>query len=252
MTLCAKEGDLPVNPSKTVFTGGSGLLGSEFRKLLPDLRYPSPTEFDVTDYPQMERYVHANGCELLVHAAAFTSPPAIDRDPRKALEANIIGTANIVRLCMEFGARLIYISTDYVFQGDRGNYVETDPVNPVNKYAWSKLGGECAVRLYDNALIIRTTFGPNVFPYDRAFADQWTSREPVAVIARMIAAVLERDIKGVLHVGGARRTVLDYATSLDPARRIAPLSIREVNFVVPVDTSLDCAEYRRQVENKQH
>ena len=77
-------------------------------------------EFDVTNYVQMEKYVEAHGCDEVIHAAAFTSPPLVDKDPLKALEVNVIGTANVVRLCMKFGARLIYICTDYVFQGDKG------------------------------------------------------------------------------------------------------------------------------------
>jgi dTDP-4-dehydrorhamnose reductase len=166
--------------SKIIFTGGSGLLGSEFRKIRPDIDYPSSKEFNVTNYEQMKKYVESNGCDLIIHAAAFTSPPSIEKDPLKALEVNIVGTSTVVKLCMEFDIRLIYISTDYVFKGDKGNYKEADPVYPVNKYAWSKLGGECAVRMYDKSLIIRTTFGPNVFPYPKAFVDQWTSRENVS------------------------------------------------------------------------
>ena len=125
---------------------------------------------------------------MVVHAAAFTSPPKVDKDPARALDVNIIGTANLVRLCMARGLRLIYISTDYVFRGDRGNYREDDSLYPVNKYAWSKLGGECAVRMYDNSLIVRTSFGPNVFPYEKAFADQWTSRESVERVRREAGA----------------------------------------------------------------
>jgi dTDP-4-dehydrorhamnose reductase len=166
--------------SKILFTGGSGLLGSEFRKIRPDIDYPSSNQFDVTDYEQMKKYVQLRGCDLIIHAAAFTSPPLIEKNPLKALEVNIVGTSNVVKLCMEFNILLIYISTDYVFKGDKGNYKEADPVYPVNKYAWSKLGGECAVRMYDKSLIIRTTFGPNVFPYPKAFVDQWTSRENVS------------------------------------------------------------------------
>jgi dTDP-4-dehydrorhamnose reductase len=227
-----------------IFTGGGGLLGSEFRKIAPDFLYPSEPEFDVTNYPQMEQYAQAHGCGQIIHAAAFTSPPAVDKDPVKALEVNIIGTANVVKLCIKFGARLIYICTDYVFQGDKGGYTETDPVNPVNKYAWSKLGGECAVRMYDKALIVRTTFGPDRFPYDRAFADQYTSREPVSVIARKLAALASTDAVGVVHVGGDRRTVLEYARSLDPSRVIGELSINDVPFKVPADTSLNCQRYK--------
>lgn len=75
-----------------------------------------------------------------------------------------------------------------------GNYKETDPVYPVNKYAWSRLGGECAARLYDKALIVRTTFGPNVFPYEKAFVGQWTSRESVSVVAMMISKLIGKSI----------------------------------------------------------
>ncbi|MCK4787028.1 MAG: NAD(P)-dependent oxidoreductase, partial [Desulfobacteraceae bacterium] len=219
-----------MDKSKIIFTGGSGLLGSEFRKILPDIKYPSSKEFDVTKFDQMNEYARSSGCELVIHAAAFTSPPLIEKNPLKAIEVNIIGTSNVVRLCIEFDARLIYISTDYVFKGDKGNYKETAPVLPVNKYAWSKLGGECAVRMYDKSLIVRTSFGPNVFPYDKAFVDQWTSRESVLVIAEKISKLIEKDITGVIHVGSKRKTVFEYAKSLDKTRDIGKLSINDVPF----------------------
>jgi len=229
--------------NKILFTGGSGLLGSEFRRLLPGVYYPASGDFDVTDYAAMESYIAGKQITTIVHAAAFTSPPRIDQDPVRALDVNIIGTANIVKLCARSGMKLVYISTDYVFRGDVGNYGEDDPVFPVNKYAWSKLGGECAVRLYDNSLIIRTTFGPNVFPFEKAFIDQWTSRESVKVIAGMIAAILVEDITGTIHVGGYRKTVFAYAKGLDPEREIGELSVKDVSFKVPVDTSLDCSRF---------
>lgn len=231
-----------------LFTGGGGLLGSQVRQLAPEFLYPTRAEFDITDYPGMERYAEAHPFQQLIHAAAFTSPPQVDKDPLRAIEANIIGTANVVRLCLKHGARLIYICTDYVFQGDRGGYLETDPVHPVNKYAWSKLGGECAARLYDRALIVRTTFGPDRFPYDRAFTDQWTSREPASVFARKLLALVHTDACGVVHVGGPRRTVFEYARSLDPSRAIGGMSVKDVAFKVPVDTSLNCDRYQSLVQ----
>jgi dTDP-4-dehydrorhamnose reductase len=232
-----------IEPHQILFTGGSGLLGSEVRKLVPDARFPTSTEFDVSDYHQMAGYVRGLDLSLVVHAAAFTSPPRVDKDPLRALNVNILGTANVARLCMVHHLRLIYISTDYVFQGDQGNYREDDPVHPVNKYAWSKLGGECAARMYDRALIVRTSFGPNVFPYEKAFADQWTSRESVGQFARKLVRLFDCDLSGILHVGGPRRTVYEYACSLDPAKEIQKLSVRDVNFSVPVDTSLNCQRY---------
>jgi len=237
-----------VNQQKIIFTGGSGLLGSEFRKIAPNINYPSSADFNVTDYDQMEKYAKSIDCRLLIHAAAFTSPPEIDKDPLKAIEVNIIGTSNVVKLCMEFDARLIYICTDYVFKGDEGNYKEDAPVYPVNKYAWSKLGGECAVRLYDKSLVIRTSFGPNVFPYEKAFVDQWTSRESVSAIAMKISELIDKNVTGVLHIGGPKRTVFEYAKSLDETRVIEELSINDVNFVVPVDTSLNCDKYNEIIK----
>ncbi len=208
-----------IDQKKILFIGGSGLLGSEFKKYLPDMHYPPKTEFDITNYNQMDRYLVNGNWSMIVHAAAFTSPPKIDRDPRLAIDVNIIGTSNVVKLCMKYTMKLIYICTDYVFKGDKGHYKEDDPVFPVNKYAWSKLGGECAVRLYDNSIIIRTTFGPNVFPYEKAFVDQWTSRESVSTTARMIAELLDKDFTGTVHVGGKRKSVFEYAKSLDPKKR---------------------------------
>lgn len=240
-----------INRSKIIFTGGSGLLGSEFRNVLPDINYPSSREFDVTHYTQMKQYAEINGCDLIIHAAAFTSPPLIDKNPLKAIETNIIGTSNIVRLCMEFDARLFYLSTDYVFKGDKGYYKETAPVYPVNKYAQSKLGGECASRMYGKALIIRTSFGPNVFPYDKAFVDQWTSRESVSAIAIKISKLIDRDITGTIHIGGKRKTVFEYAKKLDATRNIGELSVKDVSFKVPIDTSLDCTKYNKLV-SKSH
>jgi len=231
-----------------LFTGGSGLLGSEFKKLMPNIDYPSSKEFDVTNYLQMREYIKPDGCKLIIHAAAFTSPPLVEKNPYRALEVNIIGTSNIVKLCAELDARLIYISTDYVFNGDKGNYTETDPVFPVNKYAWSKLGGECAAMLYDKALIVRTSFGPNVFPYKKAFVNQWTSRESVSVIALMISKLVDKEITGIIHVGGKRKTVFDYAKNLNPKRNIGELSVNDVSFSVPADTSLNCDKYNKLIK----
>ncbi len=235
------------NQQKIVFTGGNGLLGTTFRKFQPDIRYVDIEDFDITDYESMKAYFEPDGFDLMLHCAAFTSPPLIDKDPVKAIEVNIIGTANVVKLCMEYGARLIYVCTDYVFKGDKGNYKEDDPVFPVNKYAWSKLGGECAVRLYDKSLVIRTTFAPDVFPYEKAFVDQWTSRESVTVIAGMISKLVDTDATGVVHVGGKRKTVFEFAKGLDETKDIGELSINDVSFEVPVDTSLNCDKYNELV-----
>ncbi|MEI6433970.1 MAG: sugar nucleotide-binding protein [Bacteroidota bacterium] len=230
-----------------VVTGGSGLLGTALKKIFPDALFPSKEEFNVIDFTQMEAYLKDRFVQTIFHGGAFTSPPKIDQDPLKAIEVNIVGTSNIVKLALKCNARLVYISTDYVFKGDKGNYKENDPVFPVNKYAWSKLGGECVVRLYDKSLIIRTTFGPDVFPFEKAFTDQWTSRECVTKIAAMIAELIKVEQIGVVHVGGKRKSVYDYATSLDPLKKIGKISINDISFNIPVDTSLNTELYDKQI-----
>jgi dTDP-4-dehydrorhamnose reductase len=238
--------------SKLIFTGGSGLLGREMKRLVPQALYPERREFDVTDYAQIDRYLEGKDAKAVFHAAAFTSPPKVDKDPGLALDVNIVGTANIVKACMKRGIKLVYVSTDYVFDGGKGMYKEDDPVYPVNRYAWSKLGGECAVRMYANSLIIRTSFGENEFPYEKAFVDQWTSRLPVREVAERIVEVLESGVSGVIHVGGERRTVFDYAKAISPGKPIGKLSLVEVSFVAPKDTSLDTARFRRTVRGEEN
>jgi dTDP-4-dehydrorhamnose reductase len=238
------------DPRSTIFTGGSGLLGRAFQRALPDAMYPSSAEFDVRNAEAMRAWVRDRAITAIIHAAAFTSPPRIDQEPLRALETNIIGTANVARLCLEHRWRLVYISTDYVFKGDRGGYKEDDAVLPVNRYAWSKLGGECAALMVPDCLIIRTSFGPDEFPYPKAFVDQWTSRQSVTDTTHQMIALLETGAQGIVHVGGPRRTVLDYAQSLDQSKPIEPLSVNEVTFNVPIDTSLDTTRYDELVRRK--
>lgn len=233
-----------LNQADTLVTGGSGLLGRAFRHLLPGALYPTSAEFDLRDPASIDRWLQDRAIATVIHAAAFTSPPKVDQDPLRALETNILGTAYLARLSAIRQWRLVYISTDYVFKGDRGQYREDDPVYPVNAYAWSKLGGECAVRLVPNHLIIRTSFGPEVFPYPKAFSDQWTSRQRVSVTASQMLALIASGAGGTVHLGGPRRTVLEYARSLDPALPVAPLSRGDVPFATPEDTSLDTTRFR--------
>ena len=245
-----KEKIEKVDEQKILVTGGSGLLGSELKSLIPKALFPTRQEFDLTKKESMEKYFEEHQIELVLHLAAFISPPRIDEDPNKAIETNIIGTSNLVNICSKKNARIIYISTDYVFKGDQGNYSEDDSVFPVNKYAWSKLGGECAVNLYDKGVVIRTSFSQNEFPYDGAFDDQWTSRENVREIAKKINILLNKDVKGTIHLGGHRKTVYEYAKLISPEKEIKKISISQMSFKAPKDTSLNCEKYNNLLGEK--
>jgi len=232
---------------RILVTGGEGMLATELKKTLPgSALFPPRRLFDVTNPAQMQEFIRGRNVAVILHAAAFTSPPKVDKDPTKALAVNIRGTANVAELCARNGLKLVYISTDYVFSGEEGNYTEDDKLLPQNRYAWSKLGGECAARMSDSALILRLSFGPNVFPYPKAYVDQWTSRMPASDAAKQISEVIKRgkDLSGVVHLGGPRRSVLQYARSLDSSKKIGELSIANSKTSVPKDTSLDTSKFR--------
>ena len=83
-----------------------------------------------------------------------------DKFPDKSIDLNIIGTANLVKGCIE-KKKIIFFSTSYVYPGTKGNYKETDTLLPWNNYGWSKLGAESAVQMYKNSLIIRACMTEN-------------------------------------------------------------------------------------------
>jgi dTDP-4-dehydrorhamnose reductase len=238
---------------KVLFTGGSGLLGKTIRHLAPEFAYPTRSVLDVTNYQQALAYMDVGGFDTVVHTAAFISPPRVDKNPVEAVTTNIIGTSNIVTACFQLGGtiRIIYISTDYVFDGERGGYKEDDSVHPVNKYAWSKLGGECAVRCYDNSLIVRTSFGTDEFMFSSAWEDHRTSRIAVSEFANYLLRFVDHpELRGIMHVGAIRpRTVYEFAKDISPGKDIGRRSRKEVDFV-PADTSLDTSRFWKFMANE--
>ena len=93
----------------------------------------------------------------------------------KSIDLNIIGTCNIVKAASRHKIKIIYLSTSYVYEGTKGNYSENDPVKPWNNYSRSKLGGECAVSMYKNSLIIRLCMTEKPFVHNYAFKDLITN-----------------------------------------------------------------------------
>ena len=132
-----------------------------------------------------------------------------DKQISKSIDLNIIGTANIVKVCSDLKIKLIYFSTGYVYEGRVGNYKETDPVLPVNNYAWSKLGGECAVAMYKNSLILRITMCEKPFLHEYAFHDINTNFMFHEEVVKIIPKILNKT--GILNVGGKIQSVYSFA-----------------------------------------
>lgn len=222
---------------KVVLFGGTGLLGAELLKRSRDIDAPSHNVVDVRDKQRVEQYLLDVRPDLVIHAAAVTDNRWVERHPGDAVWTNIIGTANVAMGSIAARARLVYISTDYVYRGDRGNYRETDEILPFNRYAWTKLGGEAAVQCVENHLIIRTSFGPSAFPYQQAFVDKWVSKDYVDVIAPMILDAALSPLTGIVNIGTDRKTVYEYAR----ARNSAVKSVKAAHTAhnTPADTSLN-------------
>jgi len=231
-----------------LITGGLGKLGSALTSIMESAYVGTRDNFDFTNLAMMQNFLNQHSeINTIIHCGALVSPPKVNELVDQAIYANIIGTALLSILCHQRGLRLIYISTDYVFSGDKGNYKEGDELLPQNKYAWSKLGGEAAVQMLENFSIIRLSFGPDVFPYKAAFIDQFTSREPASKIAEKIKKIALSNYKGVIHIGGERKSVFEYAQSIG-AHEVDQISINDMKVKIPVDTSLDTSIYKSTFE----
>jgi len=220
-------------------------LGSQLQELSPDMLAPSRAELDITDRYAVSAYVASHNPDIVIHAAAITNNRHIEDNPTEALEVNIKGTANIALACLKRRTRLVYLSTDYVYKGDKGNYLEKDEIEPVNLYAWTKLGGESSVMAVPNHLIIRTSFGAGQFEYDAAFTDKWTSKDYVDVIAPQILEAARSPLTGLLNIGSERRSIYEYARTRNPD--VKPVQRGESAHKSPADTSLNLdrwTEYR--------
>ncbi|HZJ09603.1 MAG TPA: sugar nucleotide-binding protein, partial [Trueperaceae bacterium] len=143
-------------------------------------------------------------------------------------------------------ARLVHISTDYVFWGDRGHYAEDDVLGPVrNYYALTKLVAEEAARAARAHLVIRTSFRPRRWEHPVAFADLYTSQDYVDVIAPEIAAAVLRcdDVPyTTLHIATERKSVLDLARRRAPDVGVGQRV--DAAVALPEDVSLDTSRWR--------
>lgn len=229
-----------------LLTGGTGTLGCELVELLPGIAAPSSRTMDVTDPASVRATLMGLRPSVIVHAAAYTDVLAAEQERARCWRVNVEGTRNVARLARELDARLIHISTDYVFDGEQGGYHEDEPPGPVrNYYALSKLVAEEAALTSPHCLILRTSFRPREWPYASAFADMWTSQDWVDVIAPDIALAVRHAAHipfSVLHIATGRKSVHDLAVQRRPGVRAGKRA--DANVHLPKDTSLDTTRWK--------
>jgi dTDP-4-dehydrorhamnose reductase len=149
---------------KVVVTGAKGQLGTDLDNLLVNRGYEvygyGREELDITNFDQVKQVISDVNPDVVIHAAAYTKVDLAESEPDKAFLVNAYGTRNVAVASEAVGAKLVYISTDYVFDGTANvPYNEFASTNPLSVYGKSKLAGEQFVRdLHSKFFIVRTSW----------------------------------------------------------------------------------------------
>ena len=202
---------------KIVITGGEGRFAKTLKNNNKKLNifFPNKKELDILSIKSIENYFKKFKPKYVLHAAGLSRPMSIhDKKISKSIDLNIIGTANVVKICKKYKIKIIYFSTNYIYPGKKGNYKEYDPILPINSYAWSKLGGECSVMLYDNSLILRLCMCEKPFVHNFAFSDIKANFMFHEDFIKIIPKILNK--KGILNIGGKVQTIYNFAKKNNP------------------------------------
>jgi dTDP-4-dehydrorhamnose reductase len=229
---------------KIVITGGSGRFGSILKKNYKSnkLFYPKKKQLNILSTKSIEKYLKKTKPKILIHLAALSRPMNIhDNDISKSIDLNIIGTANVVKICSKLKIKLIYFSTNYVYAGKKGNYKETDPVLPINNYAWSKLGGESSVQMYKNSLILRVCMTEEPFIHKTAFSDVQTNFIFHKEVANILFKIL--NYKGIINIGGKIQSPYNFGKKCNKNLKKALAKSQIKNF--PLKPSMNISKLKK-------
>lgn len=247
---------------KVLLTGSTGNLGKAILNLpnFSSFLTPSRNAVNITKPNSINFFFDKNDIDAVIHCAALARMKECYSNPTKAIETNIIGTANLVaetirkEIKEEKSIRFIHISTDGVYEGKKGKYSEKDPAIPYNIYGWTKLGAECSVKLLKNHCIIRTSFfDPNNIKFEESAKDAYTSKVTVDYLANAIIMMLNNDFIGVINIGSERKSDYEkykkYKPSLKPCKFIDIQ--KTAPFPLAKDASMDCRLWKKiEAKNK--
>ena len=233
---------------KIVVTGGSGRFGEHLKKIKSSYKlfFPDKKELDILKLKSIETYLKRKNADIVIHLAGLSRPMDIhNTNIQKSIDLNIIGTANVTKICSKKNIKLIYFSTNYVYPGKKGNYLETDPVLPVNNYAWSKLGGEASVQLYKNSLILRVCMTEKPFVHDKAFGNVKTSFIYHDDVAKILFKLINK--KGILNLGGKAMYIYDFVKK--DKKNIKKIYLKkEDNFGMPFNSSINIRRLKKIIK----
>lgn len=226
-------------------TGGSGQLGFDVCRELErrGIRYTAPSsgEMDITDADAVRAQIRVCRPDAVLHCAAWTAVDAAEDMPERVFAVNEGGTRNIALACREIGAKMLYVSTDYVFPGTGTRFYEPDdPTGPVNVYGKSKLAGELAVKeLLEKYFIVRTSwvFGEHGNNFVKTMLRLAETREEISVVrdqtgsptcasdlAPLLCDMVETEKYGTYHA--TNEGVCSWADFAEEIFRLAEKNVR--------------------------
>lgn len=232
--------------TEILVTGGTGKLGKELQKLI-DAKFLSSSDLDIKEKSNIEKVFSKHQPDICYHLAAETDLNKCENDKQYAYDVNVKGTQCVVNQCIKHDTYLIYPSTDYVFDGERGNYSEDDYPNPVNYYALTKLLCEYEVKRSKKYLITRGTMKQREkWRHPKAPKDMYESLLHHDEYAKLLVALANENATGLYHLGNKKYSVYEWASEFDPD--VEPTTLDEIPFPLPKDISLNTSKLERTID----
>jgi len=228
---------------KIMILGGSGILGKHLveyckKQYQLEIYVPSHDICDITNLNQLNICFNLFQPNIVIHAAAFVDTLGCENNINKAIDINIIGTINVVKCCNEWGSKLVYISSEYVFGGDEGggDYDPYDRLCPINVYGKTKASSEYIVSILKKHQIIRVPFIKQI--YSEAFTDQYCSRYFATEISEKIMDNILENKEKIVQISTGKRKSL-YKHYIDKGIKVKPIKIPdELKKIIPNNTVL--------------
>ena len=233
---------------KILVNGSDGryvkILKKENKKL--NLFFASKKQCNIMSVNSINKIVKKIKPKIIIHCAGLSRPMGLhEKNISKSIDLNIIGTSNVVKVCEKKNIKIIYFSTGYVYKGQKGNYTEEDAVKPFNNYGLSKLGGECAVSMYKNSLILRITMIEKPFPYKKAFYNLKSNFMFHEDLVKILHKLIYK--KGIINVGGPSQSVFAFARKYN--KKIKKVTANK-NSSVPLNQTMNLTKLKRIIWKK--
>ncbi len=193
-------------------TGGNSRFANTLKKIKSKYNFifRSKSQLNINSQKSIKNNIKKFKPRMVLHLAGLSRPmDQHNKNINKSIQLNIMGTCNLVMVCNDLNVKLIYFSTNYLYPGTKGNYDEKDPLLPWNNYGWSKLGGESAVQMYNNSLILRVSMTEKPFIHKKAYANVKSNFIYQEDLANLFLKVINK--KGIINIGGKTNTIFNFA-----------------------------------------